>query len=145
MSRVGAIVTLNREHLLPSDQVIANIVMDNGVPVNFFISFASSYSNMDDAFVISGDHGFMTIKPGEVKLVIEDKVEVFDTSKSPVDWPVSSQQGVYSELEAFAKSVREGNLDGRLTAANAFKDLAAIETMLESGKLGGQPLDLPTL
>ncbi|ORY87807.1 hypothetical protein BCR37DRAFT_404122 [Protomyces lactucae-debilis] len=145
MLRVGAIVTLNREHLLPCDQVLANIVMQDGTPVNFFVSFASEWSNMDEAFIVSGDKGYLSIKPGQVTLVVNGETTVFDTSKSPVDWPVSSQQGVYSELEAFAAAVKQNMPDERLSPENAFKDLAAIETILESGKKDGQPLDIPTL
>ena len=51
--------------------------------------------------------------------------------------------GVKQEVQAWAEGIQSGEIDPRLSAAEALKDLELLEAMLRSGEQNGTPIDIP--
>ncbi len=100
----------------------------------FNVSFGTKFKDIFEVQVVT-DKCCVTIHPTEVLVKSEDpEVEKL---------AVQGSYGVVEEMKLFAEAVerkiagREGDLDARISTAEALADLEMLEAMLRSGEAGG--------
>jgi len=139
IDRVSATVTQRRPHLPPADSVTAVLTFANGAEGSFQLSFAAApQDGRPPLLTLVGSKGslhadlFSTV----IRLRDGEREEFFRVSNDP--WV---QGGVYQTIAHCLLSLRH-DAPLRSSPAEALRDVAVIEAMLESGRTG-QPVAVP--
>ncbi|KAI5843728.1 hypothetical protein BZA05DRAFT_410471 [Tricharina praecox] len=135
IERVSAFSRCNQEHLPPVDTVNAIMRTKAGTVGTFSLGFGTTDNcyefsvACERGVVVVGGGGKVTVRPSEKGAQEEVKT-------------ISGNSSVKEELMAFAKGVLKGEIDGRQTPEEAWRDLELIEKMLQSGEKNGETMEV---
>jgi len=135
-ARITAFTRLNREFLLPHDTIHSSWLLEDGSTGAISISFASSGYRHE--IELMGQEGSIVVKIGYP----ESSVTLHKRKQDPEvkGFNNDNKIAIAGEFEEFAKAIKEGKKDPRGDPMEALADLTAIESILQSGANGGQPI-----
>jgi len=135
--KLAAFTRQVQPHLPPKDTFHATLQLADGTQGTFAMSFGSSRRFSE--FTVVGEKGSLSVNGFSVS--------VFDAEGKEVekkDFPAGPSPGVHAEVAAFAQAVRSGKAEERASPLEALRDLALVETILDSGDQGGLTLPVPS-
>ncbi|KAG7142608.1 hypothetical protein HYQ45_000975 [Verticillium longisporum] len=133
VSEVSARTALLQAKLAPVDTVHAVAKTDRGAIGTMSISFGTEFKSGFEVQVVTTE-GSVTMTPVDVKVAKRGQ----DGKKVEERREFTRSSGVPAELEAFGASLEQGTADERQNTAQALKDLAILQGLLESGAADGQ-------
>lgn len=113
------------------DTSAATFVFDNGIAASVFVSFATAV--FEWRLVVVGSKGDIVIERVQGKPGYKMSVKNAEGIQSEEFVPFC---GIDKEFEAFVESCRMGKLDERLSAKEAFNDMATVHCMFQSSEEG---------
>lgn len=134
--RVAAFTNQVREYLPPVDTLHSAVQLANGATGTFTLSFGSNAQR--NVLQLSAERGSLeftdmnriVVKDTEGKVISDERYEG------------QFQHAVSRELNAFADNVKEGKIAVLGSPEEAYRDLALIDAILDSGKANGAPQSL---
>lgn len=132
LEAVAAFATQATADLPPLDTLTATLRFANGTLGTLLMTFAAS-TPFDAAMTISGDRGSLRVARGRIEVATGGEVQVTECA---------FYNGVAEELAAFAEAVRTG-APHRNTPAEALRDMAVVEALLQSAAQGGAQVLVP--
>ncbi|MEM7133176.1 MAG: Gfo/Idh/MocA family oxidoreductase [Chloroflexota bacterium] len=123
--RVHAFTALNNPELGKADTLSASLEFESGAIGTYAATYAL-HSNQPPALTISGDEGCMHITRGQIEIVQDENTRSIECPKF---------DGVTRELFAFADAIEFGRPHLN-TPEEGLRDVAVIEAMLDSARLG---------
>ncbi|KAF3354894.1 Endo-1,4-beta-xylanase [Verticillium dahliae VDG1] len=127
VSEVSARTALLQAKLAPVDTVHAVAKTDRGAIGTMSISFGTEFKSGFEVQVVTTE-GSVTMTPVDVKVAKRGQ----DGKKVEERREFTRSSGVPAELEAFGASLEQGTADERQNTAQALKDLAILQGLLES-------------
>ena len=133
--RTSAFTKQLQPHLPPVDTIDAILRTRDELSGTFCVSFGTTFKG--GGYSIACERGTVTALRG--KVIIE---QLGVEAEESFDFP-DEGAGVKQEVQAWAEGIQSGEIDPRLSAAEALKDLELLEAMLRSGEQNGTPIDVP--
>lgn len=122
-----------QEHLPPVDTLNATLLLQNGASGTLSISFGTTDTGSE--YLVAAEGGTVHVSRGKVTITKNGgEVEVREFK--------DEGNGVKQEIRAWAESLEKGTRNEAQSPEEALKDLEILETALQSGEKGGQPLEV---
>lgn len=134
IARASAFSQQLQPHLPPVDTVNAVLRTGSGVSGTWSVSFGTTFKG--GGYSIACEKGTVTALKGKV---VVDRLD--GVGEETFEFP-DEGSGVKQEVQAWAEGIESGEIDPRLSAAEALKDLELLEAMLRSGEQAGVSIDL---
>jgi len=129
IQQLAAFTALLQPKLAPVDTVHAIMATTKGRIGTFSVSFGTEFKSSFEIEVVTTE-GAVTVTPAEVTITRRGGPGGVQTERKEFGFSA----GVKPEMEAFGKSIQTEQLDPRQSPAEALKDLAILQGMLESAQ-----------